>query len=361
MFQEVDVVYNSPAKDESVSIFDRRAFLKLSLATAAYSLCPRMAGAQSAPIDQGKVDVHHHILPPRWLTAYRDRGHIKDIVGNVPTIEQWTPSASIDQMDRLGIKKAYTSISTPGIWWGDVAATIRLARDCNEFAAQNVAAHAGRFGFFATLPIPDVSASLREIDRAFGDLKADGAGVLTSYDDKFLGDAVFAPIFDELNRRSAVVFVHPTGALCCENIIPGIPSATEEYLFNTTRAITSLLVNGTFSRCPNIRFIFTHAGGAMPMIADRIARNLAGRAEIAARLPNGALHDLQRQYYDVTTSTSEPTLEALLRFAPMKNILFGTDYPYVAVNVTDAGLVQAKLNNSTLEAIRGGNAATLLR
>jgi predicted TIM-barrel fold metal-dependent hydrolase len=172
---------------------------------------------------------------------------------------------------------------------------------------------------------------------------------------------MLAPIFDELNRRNAIVFVHPTGAACCSSIIPGLSSATEEYLFNTTRAITSLLVGGTFSRCPNIRFIFTHCGGTMPMVADRVARNLAGRADLVARFPKGALYELQRQFYDVTTSTSAPTLGALMRFALPTNILFGSDYPYVAMGVTVDGLAQANLDAATLARIHRDNAAALIK
>jgi len=340
---------------------DRRKFLALTAGSVAAGLLPLAAGAQAPQTNGAKIDVHHHIVPPRWLTAYRDRGRIADVLTNSPWVEAWTPSASIEQMDRYGVQTAYTSISSPAVWWGDPAAAQRLARECNEFAAGNVADHPGRFGFFATLPFPDVAGSLSEIAYAFDVLKADGVGMLTSYDDKWPGDTTMAPIFDELNRRNAVVFVHPTGAACCSSIIPGLSSATEEYLFNTTRAITSLLVGGTFSRCPNIRFIFTHCGGTMPMVADRIARNLGGRADLVARFPKGALYELQRQFYDVTTSTSAPTLGALMRFAPPTNILFGSDYPYVAMGVTVDGLAHASLDAATLAAIHHDNAAALIK
>jgi 6-methylsalicylate decarboxylase len=195
-------------------------------------------------------------------------------------------------------------------------------------------------------------------------LKADGIAILTSYDDKYPGDPAFAPLFDELNRRRSIVFVHPTDSTCCMSTIPGLSEAQEEYLFNTTRAITSLLVSGTFSRCPNIRFIFTHAGGTMPMAAGRLVRNLATPL-VAAKIPpslftHGALDDLQRQYYDVTTATSAPVLAALTRFARPENILFGTDFPYVPMAETALGLQAAGLDPAVLAAIQSGNARRLL-
>jgi predicted TIM-barrel fold metal-dependent hydrolase len=263
-------------------------------------------------------------------------------------------------MDIFGIQTAFTSLSTPGIWWGDVAAARALARECNEYAARNALDHPGRFGFFAAVPLPDVDGSLSEATYAFDTLKADGVGLLTNYDDKWLGDPAFGPFFAELNRRSAVVFVHPTVAPCCGSVIPGLSAAAEEYLFDTTRTMTSLLINGTFTRFPNIRFIFGQAGGTMPVVAERLERILEVRPNYATDFPHGAQYELARQFYDVTTSTNAPTLAALRQFTAPTNMLLGTDYPYVPMSYTDPQLTNAKLDKTLLAGIQGDNARKLL-
>ena len=322
----------------------------MSLAGIAGAVHPGAALAEPVP---AKIDVHHHIVPPQWLAAYPDHYGISQVAN-------WTPEASIEQMNAFGIRTAFTSISTPGSRLRDPGRARSLARDCNEYAARNALDHPGRFGFFAAVPLPDVEGSFIESTYALDVLGADGIAMLTSYDEKWPGDPVFAAFFDELNRRRAVVFVHPTGTTCCSSVLPGVSEATVEYLFNTTRAMISLLINGTFTRCPNIRFIFTHCGGTMPMAADRLVRNIAERPDVAARFPRGPLYELRRQYFDVTSSTSEPTLTALLRFAPAQNVLFGTDYPYVPMAVTAAGLRAAKITSAERAAIDGSNARAFL-
>jgi predicted TIM-barrel fold metal-dependent hydrolase len=263
-------------------------------------------------------------------------------------------------MDAFGIQTAFTSLSTPGIWWGDVAAARALARECNEYAARNALDHPGRFGFFAVVPLPDVDGSLSEVTYALDTLKADGVGLLTNYDDKWLGDPAFAPFFAELNRRNAVVFVHPKVAPCCGSVIPGLSAAAEEYLFDTTRTMTSLLISGTFTRFPNIRFIFGQAGGTMPVVAERLERILEPRPNYAADFPHGAQYVLAHQFYDVTTSTNAPTLAALQQFTAPANMLLGTDYPYVPMNYTIPQLGTARLDRALLAGIEGGNARKLL-
>ena len=165
---------------------------------------------------------------------------------------------------------------------------------------------------FAALPLPDVDGSLAEIEYAFDALGADGAYLQTSYDDKWPGDPAFAPVFDELNRRKAIVFVHPTEPCCCANLIPGIPSNVIEFVFDTTRAITSFLVNGTFARCPDIRFIFCHSGGTMPVLAARINGFFQARSALASRVPNGVLYELKKLNYDIANATNTSSLAALM-------------------------------------------------
>jgi predicted TIM-barrel fold metal-dependent hydrolase len=335
----------------------RSRFLLSALGGGAAAVGWTSADAQSSPA--GKIDIHHHIVPPVWLAAYDARGRVSDVLGNSPHVARWTPGASIEQMDRFGIQTAFTSLSTPGLWWGDAKAARELARACNEYAAGMTRRYPSRFGFFCATPLPDVESSLRETSYAFDVLGADGVGLLTNYDEKWLGDPAFATFFDELNRRGAVVFVHPTGAPCCTAVVPGISAAAEEYLFDTTRTMTSLLIAGTFARCPNIRFIFGQAGGTMPILAARLARVLESRPPFANGSP-GVLDELRGQYYDVTTSANAPTLAALERFADPAKIVFGTDFPYVPIEATDVPLTQQIADPVLLAGIQGGNARNIL-
>jgi predicted TIM-barrel fold metal-dependent hydrolase len=345
--------------EQSNDLMIRSRFLRTAaLGGIASALAWEAAEAQPSPA--GKIDIHHHIVPPVWLAAYEARGRIGDVLGNSPHVAAWTPGASLDQMDRYGIQTAFTSLSTPGIWWGDAKAARELARACNEYAADVARRHAGRFGFFCATPLPDVEGSLRETSYAFDVLGADGVGLLTNYDEKWLGDPGFATFFDELDRRGAVVFVHPTGAPCCAAVVPGISAAAEEYLFDTTRTMTSLVIAGTFARCPNIRFIFGQAGGTMPILAARLARVLESRPEFASGSHRDVLDELRGQYYDVTTSANAPTLAALERFADPARIVFGTDFPYVPIEATDAPLTQGITDPVLLAGIQGGNARRIL-
>jgi predicted TIM-barrel fold metal-dependent hydrolase len=306
-----------------------------------------------------RIDVHHHILPPDYVAAVGD-ARIGPLIlsGKTP---QWTPAQSIEVMDRHGIATAVTSISAPGLWFGDRQATRDLARSCNDYAAAVRRDHPGRFGIFACLPLPDVDASLAEIAYALDVLQADGIGLLTSYGEQYPGDPEFAPVFDELHRRRAVVFFHPTAAACC-TCLPGIPAATLEFPFDTTRAITSLLFGGTLARCRDIRFIFSHAGGTVPFLAERIAR-LAGRPEFKAMVPDGVVAELRRLHYDTALSANQFAFKSLLELVTIDKILFGSDYPFAPEATTTAtvrGLAELGLAPADLLAIERGNALTLL-
>ncbi len=215
-------------------------------------------------------------------------------------------------MDRNGIATAVTSISAPGLWFGDSEMTNKLTRQCNDYAAQMRIDHPGRFGMFASLPLPNIDASLREIEYSLDTLRADGIGLMTNCEGKYPGDVAFAPIFDELNRRKAVVYFHPTSAPC-SNCLSEIPAATLDFPFDTTRAVTSLLFGGTFARCPDIRFIFSHAGGTVPFLADRY-RAFGGEARVQGQGAQTASSPNCRSF--ITTRHCRPMHAALPRCWP---------------------------------------------
>jgi 6-methylsalicylate decarboxylase len=308
-----------------------------------------------------RIDVHHHILPPSYVRSVGD-GRIGPLIvaGRTP---EWTPQHSIEAMDRNGIEKAITSISAPGLWFGDTHITQALTRECNDYAAAMCSDHPGRFGVFASLPLPDIDASLREIAYALDDLKADGIGLLTNYDGKYPGDPSFAPVFDELNRRKAVVYFHPTEAPCCHAHHLAIPAATLEFPFDTTKAVTSLLFGGTFARCRDIRFIFSHAGGTIPFLAERIAR-LEVRPEFRESVPDGVIFELKRLFFDTALSANQLAFSALLKLVASEQVLFGSDYPFApeaTMAATVKGLANLGLAPEVLHAIERGNALQLLK
>ena len=268
------------------------------------------------------VDVHHHLAPPSYIADLKKRN-----IGERPVLE-WTPEKSLADMDAAGVATAILSITDPGVWFGDDAAAVPLARACNEYNAKLAGDSGGRFGSFASLPLPDIDGSLREIEYALDTLKVDGIGLLTSYGDKWLGDKSFAPVMDELNRRKAVVYTHPITPSCCRNLIAEVPPSAVEFGTDTTRTIASLLFTGTASRCPDIKFIFSHAGGTMPFLIERFVRLPITRKEAAAKTPEGVMTLLRKFYYDTAQTPNAAAMAALTKVVPISQILFGTDFPF---------------------------------
>ena len=210
-----------------------------------------------------RIDTHHHPYPPVYIEKTGDvLKHTTHAF--YERLKNWQPSQAIEAMDKDGIAVSVLSVSTPSTWLGDTAASRVFAREVNEAAAKMQRDYKGRFGHFAALALPDVEGSLREIEYAFDKLDADGIALTTNYMDKYPGDEAFAEVFDELDRRKAVVYFHPTAASFAFNVIPNIPPPTIEFPFDTTRAIVSLLFGGTLHRCPDIKWIFSHGGGALP-------------------------------------------------------------------------------------------------
>jgi 6-methylsalicylate decarboxylase len=303
------------------------------------------------------IDIHHHVLPPSYMQALGERLGHQGLFGSPPS---WAPQTSLEVMDRNGIDCAIVSISAPGVWFGDRHESERLARDCNDYCARMKADFPTRFGFFATLPLPDVEATLREIERAFGSLRADGVVLMTNYGGIYPGDIALRPVFEELDRRRAVVFFHPTAATY-SNPLPHIPAPSLEFPFETTRAITSLLYGGTLARCRTARFVFAHAGGAVPFLALRIAR-LTARPEFAGCVPDGVLSELGRLHFDTALAANELAFGPLLRLTSSSNVLFGSDFPHAGeetLTATLRGLEGIELTEVQRADIKGRNAHRL--
>jgi len=210
------------------------------------------------------------------------------------------------------------------LYLGDKEQTNRLARECNDFGAKVAQEHPARFGLFAAMPLPDVDATLKEIAYAYDQLHADGVGFMTSFGDTWLGNAAYRPVFEELNRRNAVVFVHPTAADCCKDLNDGVAPGTIEYGTDTTRAITDVCFSGYAAHFPNIRWIWSHGGGSMPFLAGRVAGAAERHKE---QMPNGLMAELTKMYYDLAGAANRGVIASLRLLVTPDKILFGTDFP----------------------------------
>jgi 6-methylsalicylate decarboxylase len=326
----------------------------------------------------GLVDVHHHIVPKEYAKALAKLDVTKGLGVQLP---KWDVHKALGVMQENGIASAVLSISAPGVYFRrkDPACTIatRLSRQMNEFCAELTKDHPGRFGAFATLPLPDVDSALAEIAYSFDELKLSGVLLLTNYDGYYLGDKRFDEVFAELNRRKAVVFVHPQSPPGQEQSHLDLPEAMLDVCFDTTRTAFSLIVNGVTRNYPDVRFILAHAGGAVPYLAGRVSittsmaaalkapiplvaegvgkllsaspkleQRMSGQLSYYLRLrhnvlPEGFGYFLNRFYYDTALAASPHCFSSLLTVTDTSHILFGTDYVFAtapAVPATIAGI-----------------------
>ena len=342
----------------------RRRFLgSLSLLGAMPFLSSADLIAQALGGRPHRVDVHHHFFPPQYLEPLAEFNRRLNVApGLQPPQREWSVARTVEEMDKTSVATSILSTSTPGVWFGSAEESRRMARICNEFAAKMSQDYPGRFGLFASVPMPDVEGTLKEITYALDQLKADGIGMMTSWGSKWPGDPAYAPVWEELNRRSAVTYFHPTAPDCCGNLMPGIPVAMLEYPQDTARAVASLLFSGTFARYPNIRFIFSHAGAAVPVLAGRLDNAASRSAALQKGIgPNGIYAELRKLYYDTANSMYEPTMAALLKLVPLSQVLFGSDYPYLTVQQNVESMSKlSSLSEGQRRAIDRDNALKLL-
>jgi predicted TIM-barrel fold metal-dependent hydrolase len=276
-----------------------------------------------------KIDVHAHYLPADYREALIANGHTEP--DGFPVLPEWSAEAHLAMMDRVGIGTSMLSVSTPGVAFGEDPAA--WARRVNEAGAQTVRDHPGRFGLFASLPLPDVEAARAELAYALDDLSADGVVLLTNVDGVYVGDERFDPLFADLDRRRTVVFLHPTSPACFEATSLGYPRPMLEFLLDTTRAVADLVLGGRLERHPRIELIVPHAGAALPVIADRIA-GLAGMFSLGGRDPGeiDVIGTLQRLHYEVGAGFPFPRhIPALLELVDAGRMLYGTDFPFGGV------------------------------
>jgi predicted TIM-barrel fold metal-dependent hydrolase len=356
----------------------RRDVIRQLLCAGAVASVAKGALHAQAPQATGRVDLHHHFFAATPLT--------KKFIADVPypaPILGYTAARSLEAMDQAGVSTAM--LSCP-ISFGDDPAAVRqdaraFSREMNEYGATLVTDHPGRFGLFAVLPLSDTDGSLREIEYAFDTLRADGVGLVTSYGSQWLGDDGFDAVFDELNRRKAVVYSHPVDGPCCHRLLPNAGPQAVEWNTDTSRAIWNLINDGTdpasglalvagdmassvpskATRYGNITFVWSHAGGSLLGLVGRFLGRGA-RTESLARppAPNSRLHHLRRFYYDTSSSTNPIQIQALKSLVGLSQIVFGSDFPFVPPMNSVDGLRNAGLSADELRAIERENPLRVL-
>lgn len=271
-----------------------------------------------------RIDTHQHHIPEFYKKALEGIGVHGS--GENPWAK-WSVEQAIEVLDRKGIAATVSSISSPGVYFGDVKFATNLARECNEFSARMVADHGSRFATLAVVPLPDTAAACRELEYALDKLKLDGVSLLTHVGKAYLGQPVYDEFFAELNRRKAVVFLHPVRPNLEGLAEYDFPTGTVELTTDTTRAVINMFYQGYPERYPDIRWILSHAGGMLPMVIYRL-QNMSKRPEVAARLPKGVDYYLKQMYYDLAQASVPLIQRALEDIADPEKILFGTDYPF---------------------------------
>jgi 6-methylsalicylate decarboxylase len=315
------------------------------------------------------IDIHHHFLPPTWRSAMESAGVLP------PKRRNWSAERSLEVMDRADVTTAI--LSTGQALWrlGSEkrdAVLIKSARESNEYGASIAEEHRGRFGLWASLPLSDIDSALDEIAYAIDTLKVFGFGLPSSCEGKYLGDPVFMPIVEELNRRKAIVFIHPTESSRCASLLPEVVPNVIEYAADTTRSIISLVVNDVPHRYPDIRFIFSHAGGVMPFLIERIVVYLGsqnerrdGRGNLRRILdnpePESPVRALRRFYYDTAQVANHVNMTSLKQVVGASQILFGSDYPYTTLVDHIDGLERCSVfDDNELRSIYAANWETLI-
>jgi 6-methylsalicylate decarboxylase len=338
----------------------RRNVLVGAAAFGAAALLPREnRSALAAPAKL--IDTHHHFYPPAYqkVNIEWNEQHKLPPLG-VQT--SWTRDNDFEAIDKAGITTAMLALaSTPGVWFDAGAEKAHdMARLCCDFAAEMVRDKPGRYGLFAPLSMLDIDATLKEIEYAFDTLHADGINLQSNYGDKWLGHPDYKPVLEELNRRKAVIFVHPLVASCCSNLSVGAIPSVIEVPHDTTRTVVSLLISGTFARLRDIKWLFSHGGGTIPFLAGRIEAFYDKRASGPNGFaPDGIEAEFRRLYYDTANVTHPAAMAALTKLVPVSQITYGTDYPYFALNQID-NLRHLDLPAADLEAISSGNAERLI-
>jgi predicted TIM-barrel fold metal-dependent hydrolase len=309
-----------------------------------------------------RIDIHAHFVPAFYREALVEAGLSKP--DGIRAMPEWDADSTLRVMDKLGVATAMLSISSPGVHFGDDAKARALSRRVNEEGRRIVDAHPGRFGFFASLPLPDVDGAIAEATYAFDVLLADGVVFETNQHGVYLGDPMLEPLYAELNRRRAVMFVHPTSPACScsDRLHQQYPQPMLEFMFETTRSISDMVLAGALERAPDLKVIVPHAGAALPVLLERIELLLPLLGQEGKPMPS--MRDaMRRLHFDVAGAPVPQLLDALLQVADPKRIHYGSDYPFTPAAACEVLLKKIEgtplLDSKTREGILRTNSHAL--
>jgi predicted TIM-barrel fold metal-dependent hydrolase len=295
------------------------------------------------------VDIHHHLLPDFYRRATEHDG--QSVGGVLPA--PWSQASALSFMDDAGIDVAIESISAPGVHLGDDARARDLARRCNDFLAEMVRSRPDRFGGFVILPLPDVDGALEELARGLDQLGLDGVVLMTNALGHYLGDPLYRPLFDELQRRAALVFIHPTLSADPSAHSLGIPDSLLDFPVDTSRTVAQMHYSGTFARTPDVKYVLSHAGGTVPFLAKRFAIiDEMGVVPDEDGTRGSAADTFRRLYFDTALSWSDPTLHTLREVVGLDHVLYGSDYPYLRKDIAVRGRAELDASRELSDAER---------
>jgi 6-methylsalicylate decarboxylase len=335
----------------------RRDLLKMAGVAGAAAAIPaaEMYGqfVNKSTAKGGRIDVHHHTAPP----ALRN-GPGNNVKGQS---SPWSPEMSLAQMDKFDISVAILTMTQMGdILYDNTEKGRRNVRIGNDYGAKVMADHPKRFGLMTGVPLPDIDGVMKEIEYGFDTLKADGIGIYTNDNqNRWPGDPYFDPMWKELNRRKAIVYMHPLAPPCCTKLNDSVPTAMNEFDFDITRACTSIMVNGVLHNYPDVKIIIPHSGGTMPMIAGRIKDRYPHNAKTDPYIPNGVIAELQKFYIDIAHASFPYPMAAMMKFALPDHIMFGTDFSPEPIESTVNELPNLGLSAKVMRAIERENAEKL--
>ena len=304
---------------------------------------------------RGKIDTHAHYVPPAYRRYLEDEGFF----GGQAT-PAWSPEAALEEMATLGVETSVLSVARPGFWFGNVERAAGMARHVNEYAADLVREQPTRFGLFAALPLPHLDSALREVEYAFDQLHCDGVILLANCDGVYLGDPRLDELMAELDRREAVVFVHPN-ALPAEPL-PGVPVFVADFLLDTARAALNLVRHGVLRRHPRLKVILAHGGGLLPYASHRIA-SLTPMGDGGEVDRAGFLAECSRFYFDTALTASPSSMPSLMAFPSAGHVLYGSDWPYAREDNSEyftAQLNAYPLDDESRSSIERGAAERLI-
>ena len=283
-----------------------------------------------------RIDVHAHFLPAFYREALIEAGLGQP--DGIHALPAWDEESALQTMDELGVRTALLSISSPGVHFGDDARAADLARRCNDEGARLRRAYPKRFGQFASLPLPDVEASVAEATRALDHLGADGVVLETNHNGLYLGDPRLEPLYAQLDRRAAVIFIHPTSPACnCfARMAASYPQPMLEFMFETTRSVTDMILAGVLDRYPNLTIIVPHAGAALPALSERIELLLPMLSKEGAPKPPSIARALRKLHFDLAGAPVPHLLDTLLSVTAPQHLHYGSDYPFTPAAVCDA-------------------------